>query len=253
MVVHVGGAPLPDVQAMARHAALHGATAIATLPPLYDPPATLEDLLDYLTQVASAAPDTPLLYYHIPCKTSVVFPMDELLEAGHKRIPTLAGLKFTSHDVATEGKRCLKAAGGEMCVLTGFDQSLSESRRLGFPGVINGSFNLVPLEVGRLFCLADPGAECPCLDETARGAEVAKLQAKIDAMWAAISKHAGPYTAAGAKAAMALITGLDVGPPRAPVRALTAGEQRLLRKDLLAAGYDVEAMARRRSTSKNYS
>ena len=100
----------------------HGATAIATLPPLYDPPAITEDLLSYLRQVAAAVPQTPLLYYHIPCKTSVNLPMDELLEAGSKTIPTLAGMKFTSHDVSTEGVRCLKVAQGSMCVLTGFDQ-----------------------------------------------------------------------------------------------------------------------------------
>merc|ERR1719481_251927 len=91
--------------------------------------------------------------------------MDELLAKGHLEIPTLAGLKFTSHSVGDEARRCMDLASGRMCVLTGFDQDLSLSRALGFPGVINGSFNLVPLEAGRLFCLADKQCSCGIEDE----------------------------------------------------------------------------------------
>lgn len=69
-------------------------------------------------------------------------------------------------------------------------QTLAESRRLGFPGVINGSFNLVPLEAGRLFCLADPNCICADVDQKSnRKSEITRLQKKIDDLWAAITKH----------------------------------------------------------------
>ena len=55
----------------ARHAVAAGATCIATLPPLYDKPPTLDALLEYLQEVANAAPETPLLYYHFPAQTNV--------------------------------------------------------------------------------------------------------------------------------------------------------------------------------------
>lgn len=48
--------------------------------------------------------------------------MDEFLEAGAVKIPTLAGMKFTSVHVEGEGSRCLKAADGAMTILTGFDE-----------------------------------------------------------------------------------------------------------------------------------
>ena len=39
---------------------------------------------------------------------------------------------------------------------------------------------------------------------------------------------------------MALITGIDVGPARAPIRPLLPEARQLLRQDLIAAGYDVQ-------------
>lgn len=48
--------------------------------------------------------------------------MSEFLEKGVKRVPTLAGIKFTDEDVSGEGKKCLKVDGGNLTVFNGFDQ-----------------------------------------------------------------------------------------------------------------------------------
>ncbi|KAF3426694.1 hypothetical protein E2986_10684 [Frieseomelitta varia] len=71
LMIQVGGASLPDVLELAKHAESIKADSILCLPELYFKPSTSEQLKDYLRLVSSAAPNTPLLYYHIPMFTNV--------------------------------------------------------------------------------------------------------------------------------------------------------------------------------------
>lgn len=71
VMVQVGGCSLPDAQELARHAEKVGANSLLCLPELYFQPKTPQDLIDYLKHIASAAPSTPLLYYHIPSWSNV--------------------------------------------------------------------------------------------------------------------------------------------------------------------------------------
>ncbi|RWS18362.1 dihydrodipicolinate synthase-like protein [Leptotrombidium deliense] len=48
-----------------------GVDAIAILPPIYYRPKNAADLVKYLKLIADAAPNTPLVYYHIPILTYV--------------------------------------------------------------------------------------------------------------------------------------------------------------------------------------
>ncbi|QLQ04776.1 MAG: dihydrodipicolinate synthase family protein [Anaerolineae bacterium] len=52
-------------------------------------------LVDCMAEIASAAPDLPFYYYHIPGLTGVNLDMVEFLRQG-ARIPTLAGIKYCS-------------------------------------------------------------------------------------------------------------------------------------------------------------
>ena len=60
-----------------------------------------------ITEVASAAPNTPLLYYHFADKTGVNFSCVKLIEKAKEVIPTFAGVKFTGWDMgmAIEARR----------------------------------------------------------------------------------------------------------------------------------------------------
>lgn len=71
IMVQVGGAPLPDVLEMARHAQKQKADALLCLPELYFKPTNINQLIDYLSMVGAEAPETPLFYYHIPAFTQV--------------------------------------------------------------------------------------------------------------------------------------------------------------------------------------
>lgn len=60
-----------------------------------------------MKEVASAAPNTPLLYYHFADKTGVNFSCVKLIEKAKEVIPTFAGVKFTGWDMgmAIEARR----------------------------------------------------------------------------------------------------------------------------------------------------
>merc|ERR1711962_1557908 len=79
IVLQVGAGCLKDTQELAAHAESLSCSGIAILPCLYDKPVTAQDLVDYCAEVATAAPKTPLLYYHIPFKTGVNILMSEFL------------------------------------------------------------------------------------------------------------------------------------------------------------------------------
>ena len=70
-IVQVGGCAFRDAQKLASHAEKIGATAIATLPNMFVFPSHVDQLVDWVAEIASAAPNTPCLYYHIPKNTKV--------------------------------------------------------------------------------------------------------------------------------------------------------------------------------------
>ena len=86
---------LEDCKRLAAHAEAHGADGIACMPPVFFKPLTVELLVEYLAQVAGAAPKTPFLYYYYPKITGVAFRLFDILRVGRPRIPTFAGAKFT--------------------------------------------------------------------------------------------------------------------------------------------------------------
>lgn len=55
----------------AQHAEANGADSLLCLPELYNKPTTNDQLINYLRTVGQAAPNTPLLLYHIPSFTHV--------------------------------------------------------------------------------------------------------------------------------------------------------------------------------------
>uniref|UniRef100_A0A4W3JVM9 N-acetylneuraminate lyase n=1 Tax=Callorhinchus milii TaxID=7868 RepID=A0A4W3JVM9_CALMI len=78
-------------------------------------------LVKFLQEVASAAPNLPLYYYHIPELTGVFFNMEELLDGIEKKIPTFQGLKFTSSDLLDFGQ-CVYKYKDKFALLYGKDE-----------------------------------------------------------------------------------------------------------------------------------
>jgi len=98
--VHVGSTVQLDAIDLAQNAAALGADAIAAVPPFYERPASPAALAAWLAPVAAAAPGTPFFYYHIPASTGVAFTMASFFPVALSAIPTFAGVKFVSTDLA---------------------------------------------------------------------------------------------------------------------------------------------------------
>ncbi|CAL4075037.1 unnamed protein product [Meganyctiphanes norvegica] len=215
-----------NLRSLAAHAEIMGCSAIAIFPCLYDKPATAQDLVDYCAEVAKAAPTTPLLYYHIPFKTGVNLLMSEFLTLGADQVPTLSGIKFTDGDVSGDGRKCLTIANGCMRIFNGFDQPLAEALSVGFEAAINVNFNFFPQMASSIFHLAAEG----------KRDEAQKIQEKVNGLLEVIFKPTGGFSPSIVKAAMTMLTGIDVGPARKPIKQLTQEQLQALRDGLTNSG-----------------
>ena len=103
-IVNVGTTVLVDAQELAATAQRFGADAIATVPPYYTRAGDVETLVEWLADVASAAPTLPFWFYHLPGVTHVEIDVADLLSTADAsgKLPQLlenGGVKFVSSDL----------------------------------------------------------------------------------------------------------------------------------------------------------
>jgi N-acetylneuraminate lyase len=217
MVVHVGANCLPDAKQLATHANSLGASAIAAVAPSYFKPKSLDVLIQWCAELASAAPDTPFYFYDIPVMTGVSFPMADFLEQAHPRVPTLAGVKFTNPDLMTF-QRLLRANGGRFDVLFGLDEQLLSAVVLGARGAVGSGYNFAAPLYNRLLAAASANDFVTARTEQYRGVELVALLQRYG------------YLAA-AKELMRM-RGIDLGPVRLPHVSLTTEQVTSFRREL---------------------
>lgn len=222
LVVHVGHLSLGDSIELARHAARTGADAIATIAPSFFKPNGTAELVAWCEQIAAAAPRLPFYYYHMPSMTGVSIPATDFLNEANGRIPNLAGVKFTHEDLADFG-HATHVADGRFAILFGRDEILLDGLPLGAKGAVGSTYNFA----------------APLYNQIIRSFEAGDLEAaKRDQKraWdfiAVLAKYGG--LPAG-KAVMKLI-GVDCGPVRLPLRALTPADENGLRAALERVGF----------------
>ena len=71
LMVNVSATCIKEVQELARLCQQLNVDMIATLPPFYYKPGDVDQLVKYMRQIWTSAPDIPLLYYHYPEVTGV--------------------------------------------------------------------------------------------------------------------------------------------------------------------------------------
>ncbi|XP_047350899.1 N-acetylneuraminate lyase-like [Vespa velutina] len=219
LMVQIGGACLPDVIELAKHAESIKANSILCLPELYFKPNTLQELIDYLKTIAQAAPNTPLLYYHIPSYTNVNIHMGQFLESVRDEIPTFVGIKFTSTDLV-EGSQALHINNNQYVIFLGCDQLISAGCALGINCFIATSINVFPKLVKELI-------------DANNSAELLLAKKKQEALTEAVnivSKYGNWVQTM--KHAMKVISMLQVGPPRNPLKQLPAKSLKWMEEDL---------------------
>jgi N-acetylneuraminate lyase len=139
IIVHVGHSSIAEAKVLAAHAAEIGADAFSSVAAFYFKPTTVENLANCMIEIASAAPELPFYYYHIPMLTGVGMDMIEFLEYAGPRIPNLAGIKYTSNTLH-EYQACLNYQDGRYDILFGFDELLLPALAMGAKGAIGSTY-----------------------------------------------------------------------------------------------------------------
>lgn len=223
VIVHVGSTCLADARALASHAQETGADAIAAVPPYYVKPASVDDLVEFCSRIASAAPELPFYYYHIPSMSGVDVEVADFLAKGSGRIPNLAGAKFTHEDLMDFG-RCVRLADGAFNVLFGRDEVLLSALAHGARGAVGTTYNYAAPIYLRLMEAFEAGDMSGARSEQARAVEMIEVLSK-----------AGGALSCG-KAVMKML-GLECGPVRPPLRNPSEEEIAALRSELERIGF----------------
>jgi N-acetylneuraminate lyase len=222
VITHVGSNCLADAQTLAAHAEHVKVHAIAALAPSYFKPPTVEHLVDFLGTIAAAAPRTPFYFYDIPAWTGVQFPIVSVLAAAAQRIPTFAGVKFTNSDL-TELQRAIAFDGGRYDILWGCDEALLAGLALGCRGAVGSTYNFAAPIYHRVIAAFERGDLEEAQQHLLRAVELVGT----------IGRYG--FTAA-AKSVMGML-GVECGPARLPLAALSDEKIAALRADLEAIGF----------------
>lgn len=224
VIVHVGSCCLRESVKLAEHASRIGAWGIGSMAPPFPKIGRIEELVEYCEAIASAAPDLPFYFYHIPAFNGCFLPMVDFLKAVDGRIPNFAGIKYTFESLY-EYNQCRLYGEGKFDMLHGQDETyLPSLAQGGAQGGICGTTNYngrVQVAIGEAWAAGDL--------ERAR-----ELQDYSQEVINVICHYRGNIV--GGKRIMKLI-GLDLGPNRVPWRNMTDDEEAAMKAELEAIDF----------------
>jgi N-acetylneuraminate lyase len=198
----VGGTCLLDCIELAKHAKAVGLDAVSFTAPFYFKPNAVEVLAEMCAHIASAIPDMPFYYYHIPVLNGVDFPMLDLLKAIDGKVPNFGGIKYT-HEDFMDFLSCMQFKDGKYDMLWGRDENMLPALSMGVKAAVGSTFNYAaPLYYDLISKFNDGDLK-----------QAALLQMQSIDMIRLLGKYGGIATG---KAYMKLI-GLDCGHFRLPV------------------------------------
>ncbi|XP_078499418.1 N-acetylneuraminate lyase [Lissotriton helveticus] len=212
VIVHVGSSSLREAQELARHAATIQADAICAISPSFLKPTSVGALVAYLNEVASAAPEVPFYYYHIPSLTGLNFRVEDILDEMKKRSsnkgvlnPKFRGVKFTGLDLLDFGQ-CIHRYGQELSFLYGVDEQLLSAVVLRANGAVGSTYNFLGKAVGAMLSDFQKGDFRSAQDKQFL------IQEFISYLF-----HQG-LGLADFKRLMSLVSNIDLGLPRLPMQ-----------------------------------
>ena len=222
VIVQVGHNSLRESRELAAHAQQAGADMISANAPSYFSPDSIQALICSMSEIASAAPDLPFFYYHIPSMTGLSLDINEFLETAAKRIPTFAGIKFSDSSVF-DYQAALNIAAGELQILWGRDEMLLSALAVGAEGAVGSTFNVAAPLYLKIIESFENG------DLTS-----ARQYQYLSVRLVGILKRHGNFFAS-LKAVMRML-GLDCGEVRLPMLSLSDKAGDLIRADLEEEG-----------------
>ena len=224
VIVHVGSTSVMSSRRLAEHAQKIGAWGIGAMATPFPKIGSIEQLCRYCEEIASAAPELPFYYYHIPAFNGAFLSMYDFLKAVDGRIPNFAGIKYTFESLY-EYNRCRRYQHGKFDMLHGQDETILPCLAMGgAQGGIGGTTNYN----GR--CLTG------ILEAWEKGdlEKARQLQDFAQDVIDVICNFRGNIV--GGKRIMKLI-GLDLGPNRVPFMSVTEEEEQELRRQLEAIDF----------------
>lgn len=225
VIVQVGHNSLWEARRLAAHAQSVGANAISAVPPSYFPIGSLDTLLACLAEITAGAPELPFYYYHIPRLTAAKIDMPAFLERGGRRLPGLAGVKysdFTIYDL----QACVDLEGGRYNILFGSDEMLLSGLTGGAQGAVGTSYNFALPLYRQVLAAFERG--------DIQGAR--RWQGRAVQMMHTLNSFGTPGNLPPMKAMMKLV-GLNCGPLRLPLVGLGDEELGALREAMEAIGF----------------
>ena len=224
VIVHVGSTSVMSSRRLAEHAQKIGAWGIGAMATPFPKIGNIEQLCRYCEEIASAAPELPFYYYHIPAFNGAFLSMYDFLKAVDGRILNFAGIKYTFESLY-EYNRCRRYQNGKFDMLHGQDETILPCLAMGgAQGGIGGTTNYN----GR--CLTG------ILEAWEKGdlEKARQLQDFAQDVIDVICNFRGNIV--GGKRIMKLI-GLDLGPNRVPFMSVTDEEEQELRRELEAIDF----------------
>ncbi len=140
VIVHTGGTNVTDQKTLAAHAQKIGAWGVGTMAPSFLAPRRMEELVAYCKEIASAAPNLPFYFYHIPALNHYNCSIIELLKAVENEIPNFAGIKYTVDNIY-EFDQCKHIANGKFEMLHGLDETFLTALSYGYSAGVGGTYN----------------------------------------------------------------------------------------------------------------
>jgi N-acetylneuraminate lyase len=222
VIVHVGHTCLRDAQDLAHHAQQVGADAFAAVAPHYFKPTSIKLLGQWCRQLASAAPQLPFYYYHMPSMSGVNLSMEQLLAEEAPSIPNFAGVKFTYENLYDFG-RCVECFDNKYQMLFGRDEILLSALPLGAHGAVGSTYNYAAPIYLNLIKAYQQGDMKQAAHYQQKARQVVNLLMQYGGM-------------ACGKAIMKLID-IDCGPLRLPNQTLELQQIKQLEADLHAINF----------------
>ncbi len=221
VIVHVGSTCVESSRNLAAHAQKIGVWGIGAMATPFPKINRVEELVKYCEEIASAAPELPFYYYHIPAFNGAFLSMLDFLKAVDGRIPNFAGIKCAFESLY-EYSRCRRFKDGKFDMLHGQDETILPCLAMGgAQGGIGGTTNYN----GRALCGIIDAWKAGDLERARELQEFS--QDVIDV----ICHFRGNIV--GGKRIMKFL-GLDLGPNRTPFQNMTDAEEAAMRAELEA-------------------
>ncbi|XP_065792242.1 N-acetylneuraminate lyase [Muntiacus reevesi] len=206
IVIHVGALSLKESQELAQHAAEIGADGIAVIAPFFLKPWNKDALINFLKEVAAAAPALPFYYYHIPALTGVKIRAEELLDGIQDKIPSFQGLKFSDTDLLDFGQCVDQNRQRQFAFLFGVDEQLLSALVMGATGAVGSTYNYLGKKTKQMLEAFERKDFSSALSHQFCIQRFINFVVKLG------------FGVSQTKAIMTLVSGIPMGPPRLPLQ-----------------------------------